>query len=114
MKAQTLFNKVSKHLLTQMEKSKGPGIDGMCLYRGPNGLRCAIGGAIPNRLYSEGMEEWNVDGLFKRFVNIRDYFGEYNRYLLDELQEVHDCCYPSRWMERLKEVAKNRSLEFKY
>lgn len=40
MTNEEIFEKVRTHLLTQNAKSM---IDGICLYRGPNGLKCAVG-----------------------------------------------------------------------
>ena len=45
---QAAFNKVARHLLRQNAKSTNK--DGECLYRGPNGLRCAVGALIPRRV----------------------------------------------------------------
>lgn len=59
MTEQEIFTKVATHLLAQMARSRS-GDDGVCLYRGDNGLQCAAGCLIPDELYSEALEEKSV------------------------------------------------------
>ena len=42
---QEVFNQVADHLLTQMKRSYSKKHKG-CQYRGPNGLKCAVGGIL--------------------------------------------------------------------
>ena len=55
MTEQTAFNIVKNHLLTQMTKSMEENEfgDTQCLYRGPNGTKCAIGALITDEEYKE-------------------------------------------------------------
>lgn len=45
---QELFDRISKHLLKQNERS-AEHIGGACRYRGDNGLKCAVGAIIPDK-----------------------------------------------------------------
>jgi hypothetical protein len=96
MNAQEIFDTVVTHLLTQNEQSVG--MDGECLYRGPGGLKCAVGALITDDEYSIDMEENSAATVILRF-NL-DRFSAHTD-LLDELQSIHDLCSPSNWPERL-------------
>lgn len=50
---QELFNIVSLHLLNQGQKSAH---ETLCMYRGPNGMKCAAGVLIPDNEYNPSME----------------------------------------------------------
>jgi hypothetical protein len=79
---QEIFNIVSAHLLNQGQKSVSNGI---CMYRGPNGLKCAAGCLIPDEEYNPEFESnrWNVlvdDGLIQNKFKTE----------IVALQEIHD------------------------
>lgn len=102
---QEVFNKVAKHLLTQNKKSQD--IEQQCLYRGPYGLKCAIGFLIPDELYDPKYETNGVFGLKEmgfdfNIINI-DWYQSSE--LLGALQRVHDCTFPSTWKNELRKVA---------
>lgn len=89
--AQEIFDQVLTHLRVQgcqSIKSAAPTIPAMCLYRGPNGTRCAIGVLIPDDLYRPNSEGRSVDelidsdGLPAALTPHRD--------LLSDLQWLHD------------------------
>src|SRR3954452_25038072 len=108
MTPQQIYNRVAKHLLTQNRKSVKPGTM-RCLYRGPNGLKCAIGILIPNKLYSEDMERVPVLNLC-RFPSLKSRFdGHYS--LLCELQTVHDSHPVRSWPALLRGVAREFDLK---
>jgi len=112
MNKQEIFDKVATHLLTQMEKS-GHIVTSSCLYRSPNGLKCAIGCLIPDELYDPEFEGKTVIDLpidLLKTIGINDD----HVYLLRVLQTVHDCNQPSDWKEELRLIAKINGLEFKY
>lgn len=119
MKAQTIFNKVVKHLFAQgcaaslpRNPKDGAAYSG-CAYRGPNGTTCAVGHLIPDRLYDPVMEgksysqiaevanrdnrkrgvcskALNKPPLFKKCEAIVERLGAENTALLTDLQCVHD------------------------
>lgn len=51
MNIQEIFDTVSVHLLTQNEKSQESSFYSSCLYRGPNGTKCAVGCLIKDEFY---------------------------------------------------------------
>jgi len=100
---QEVFDKVATHLLTQKRKSMGS--SNLCMYRGPNGLKCAIGCLIPDDLYNKSIEYSNS---FNLPVHILDYIGvkeRSDRYFLSNLQRIHDNHEPPMWKHKLKEFA---------
>lgn len=62
MTNQQIFDKVREHLLTQNARSNARSIEGVpagitiCMYRGPNGLKCAAGALIADEHYHPGLE----------------------------------------------------------
>jgi hypothetical protein len=106
---QEIFDTVSKHLLTQKERSFDP-VNNWCMYRGPRGLKCAVGALIPDDLYDESMENENVSHLFSSHRDVivgsgidADSFDADR--LLCELQFLHDGEPPSGWESALKDLA---------
>ena len=108
--AQELFNRVATHLLTQNEQSMvredGPGGAVYCKYRGPRGLKCAIGALIPDAAYRVQMEGERVT-----YDPIRVAAGIPEK-LTAELQIVHDHNEPWRWPSMLAYVAREHDLDF--
>jgi len=58
MTAQEVFDKAVNGIRAQGRRSIGS--DDRCLYRGPNGLKCAVGQLIPNEEYAENMESLSL------------------------------------------------------
>lgn len=109
MKAQTIFNKVARHLLKQGERAIDT--NGRCVYRRVGGLRCAAGAAIPNRLYDLGMEGTGpIRNVFRRYPAIEEYLGRENLGLIRDLQITHDTGMPGYWRAELADVAKKHGL----
>lgn len=105
---QEVFNIVSTHLLTQGQMSLD---DSMCMYRSPNGMKCAAGALIPDNEYKPEFEKKLWDTLVhSRFVE--------NKFVeeIKELQIIHDdgnvdpeqCV--SFWRRKLIEFAKKYNL----
>ncbi len=115
MTRQEIFSKIRKHLLTQMEKSEahtdrvnpanGEPIN-MCLYRGPDGLKCAIGALIPDEAYKPDMEGMGVDSIIAAIPGASTEDGTF---LLD-LQELHDEYMPNEWAGKLGDFAEAHGL----
>lgn len=99
---QQVFNKVANHLLQQ---NKSSAKNGVCLYKGPKGLRCAAGCLIPTEEYSKGLEhnQWE-DLIYDGIVPGK------HRKLIKELQHLHDEKEPCAWMDGLKAIAKEFNL----
>lgn len=79
---QETFDKVATHLITQRAASRD--YSG-CRYRGPDGLKCAVGCLITDEYYHPGIEGLTVDSL--------DFFEKSDIKLLEDLQCVHDCAH---------------------
>lgn len=100
MDSQEAFNRCAEHLLNQGVKALDTNAD--CVYRSPDGLKCAVGAIIPDDKYHPDMENVGVP-----FINQRFDLGWSDKLcdLLDSLQSVHDDSPPERWVEGLVEVA---------
>jgi hypothetical protein len=105
---QELFDKVSSHLLKQRRSSRHQ-VNGemLCCYRGPNGLKCAVGCLIHRKYYSPKMEGNSVEGIFKTHSKSLRASGLTMKHvgILTELQLAHDEYKPKQWPKRLKEIA---------
>ncbi len=105
MTDQEAFTKVRNHLLTQMKKSNS---DMMCLYRGPEGLKCAIGCLITDEEYSTNLEGLSINGsLLEHDIPSLKYL---NKDLLFCLQNIHDNWEVSEWEDELKLLAERHNL----
>lgn len=114
---QETFDKVAKHLLTQMEQSKSwiaakvHAETPACAYRGNGGLMCAVGCLIPDEIYREGMEGKVAYSVFYDFDEVRTLFDyrdarvtDFTR-LISSLQNIHDCSEPHEWKGKLCDLA---------
>jgi len=112
MNRQEVFDKVAAHLLTQREKSKD---SYGCLYRSPDGLKCAIGCLIPDNLYDKAIENSPVDELpenILRFIGVEDSIEDIN--FLTDLQIIHDDSLSENWREKLINFAEDKGLVWKH
>jgi len=111
--AQDVFDIVAWHLLWQ--NSRATAIDRVkCMYRAPDGKRCAIGWLIPDDVYSKALEFFGVRDIAQRLIE-----GEHARFarflylhmsLLRALQEMHDANLPAEWPVMLRAIAQRHSL----
>jgi hypothetical protein len=110
--AQHLFTKVWNWFVVGRNR-KSSTRSGVCLYRGPNGSRCAVGACMTNREYrkdmdsiaSGGTDVFSVVGRFDHLSHLRPH-----REMLNDLQNLHDGAKRSRDIPGLlrKFAAKNR------
>jgi hypothetical protein len=104
---QEIFDIVSRHLLSQGIKSID--MSGTCLYRGPNGLKCAVGCLIPDDLYRQQLEMQGVDACDVLYVledvEICERDDENMIRFLRDLQNLHDGTVPAFWREELNQLA---------
>ncbi len=91
---QSAIDIMAAHLAQQRCQSS---VDGISLYRGPNGCKCAVGALIPDELYEQAgcMEDIPIDDLLVASDEIRHYLVEhYGDYYLREflyaVQNYHD------------------------
>lgn len=128
MTLQAIYDRVKTHLLTQMQQSRNEpeqGMTGKCMYRGVDGLKCAVGCLIPDALYSPDLDNAPAQStsihsfrpvqqvLVRAGVMPAEAVGSichpYMRLLVD-LQPVHDSVRPDQWYERLATVASDHHL----
>lgn len=103
-----LFDKVVDHLLKQNAKSEtSPG--GFCKYRGPNGLKCAVGFLISDDAYSTKLENNSPVA-----VNVKEALAksgidtsEDTLAMLCGLQRIHDRYEVSEWANEVLKFRKN-------
>ena len=102
-----VIDTVTEHLLKQNARSE-ESIEGRCLYRGPNGLKCAVGALITDDAYSEAINELSVssdlvqDALEDSGFPVRDDPVLFK--ILKDLQFVHDTEEPNLWARELKRL----------
>jgi len=110
MNKQEVFDKVATHLLTQMETSID---DGTCLYRGPRGLKCAIGCLIPDGLYTEDINKKLVNELPSEILRSIGAKTDEDVQFLRHLQRIHDQRPIYIWKYHLKNFATSNGLVWK-
>lgn len=99
MTDQEAFETMVRHLRRQWKRSENA--NGTCLYRGPDGLRCAVGCLIPDDQYKRSLEYKDAESIVEDVPALRDIgLG-----ILLEMQAVHDEFDPSQWEEGFKDVA---------
>ena len=118
---QEIFNIVAKHLIQQHCQSKNE--KGVCVYRGKDGMKCAVGVLILDEHYYPSLE--NVIPFFYTPYSGPETFklnralsksgvpedaGVYK--LLRDLQKLHDCNKPGLWEDLLRERAEIEGLEW--
>lgn len=105
--AQEVFDKAAVGLLTQKKKSEDPSTGGNgCLYRGPNGTKCAVGFCIEDEDYKEEFDRWfDLKSLIEELPNLT---GHYQ--LLTDLRTIHDCWSVESWKELLQKLAQRYNL----
>lgn len=106
---QTIYDRIKEHLLKQNKQSVTAG--GGCKYRGPDGLKCAIGALIPDECYLPIFDElgYDMSALLVKYSVIQ-IFGEelapeVNVGFLRRLQAIHDFEKPEHWSEALNKFA---------
>ena len=104
-----IFDKVKNHLLAQGKRSTkiDPTVEiSPCAYRGTDGLKCAIGCLIPDKLYFASLEGNDVQQLAYEhpevFPNIE--FTPEIISMLYELQIIHDSEDPEIWEAALNQL----------
>jgi hypothetical protein len=99
---QEVFDRVATHLLTQRKKAEDQ--TGMCVYRGPEGAKCALGCLIPDELYEPRFEGADLRVMVAENIS-------QNRELLAYLQDIHDSESVDRWAYYLRHAAETFGLD---
>jgi hypothetical protein len=99
---------------------KGPSMSpkGFCLYRDPNGNKCAIGHLIPDYLYSPAMdaEATGVNEIMTFYSAIGTLLHGLGATFLNDLQTAHDAAvsyggdFMTNFLENMQEVAQDHKL----
>lgn len=105
---QEVFDQVVRHMLTQGERSEN---DIGCVYRGPNGLKCAAGCLISDEEYNSDMDN-NPEGTSWQDLSARDEVPSKHLALISVLQRIHDGIGTQDWPEALEREARGRGLKF--
>ena len=89
MTRQEIFDKVVAHFAVQREAAAEYGV---CMYRTPDGRKCAIGALIPDDAYSQRLEDKSVGTLSREFPGIMRASGlsDGDLCFLFALQDAHD------------------------
>jgi hypothetical protein len=106
---QEIFDKVINGLVSQnLQQSH---LNDRCMYRGPNGLKCAAGHLIPDEIYEPAMEGNRIGYVVKKYKMLQDidYFVD-NEILnmITDLQIWHDIS-PIR-LDSLKKIAETHNV----
>lgn len=101
---QEVFDQVAVHLLNQGARSERK-LDGLCLYRGEGGMKCAAGCLIVDEEYREEMEcrYWRI------LIKVCAVPSEHE-HLIGELQIIHNSVAVSDWKRELLDFAFNNDL----
>jgi hypothetical protein len=99
---QKTFDIVVNALRKQGEKSVSDVDVNSCLYRGPNGLKCAAGHLIPDELYNKKMEGVSCDHI--QVSEVLQKCGHDHKFV-KRLQWVHDDLNVNRWEDFFKVLA---------
>lgn len=112
MTAQEIFDKV---LFSLRKQGKASTKYGRCMYRGPDGLKCAVGHLIEDADYRPAWEGRSVHDLLVTGAAPEHLYG--NGELLSRLQHAHDSYLADQGLAaretRMKEIAGNFSLVYK-
>lgn len=101
MKNQEAFNTMVQHLRKQSAKSLQAGSDIKCMYRAPNGLRCAVGCLIPDNEYADHMDNSSLC----RVIELVPALQEISYSLLTMMQSIHDGQEVAEWEDGFLRVA---------
>lgn len=115
---QQIFDIVTERLLKQARRSTSNGHD--CVYRAPDGAKCAAGHLIKDQVYSPEFERRAVpqphdymSGLHLKMVDAFECSGV-NLYdptiyaLVGDLQRIHDGYPPTLWRRELRRLVFSR------
>ncbi len=93
---------------------------GMCVFKNPEGLKCAVGGLIKNKFHDESLDNYFLTPKSNNFLTkaIEKSLGtkltKETHKLLVDLQVVHDSNKPPSWPKLLRELAEIYGLATSY
>jgi hypothetical protein len=84
-------------------QSKKSPSSSFCMYRNPQGAKCAVGCLIPDEMYNPQMENTGtVYEIFPEYPSLQYYFGKENLMFLSSCQRWHDSYFTDK--DYLKEI----------
>ena len=92
-----VFDFVARHLLTQAESATDG--NGNCMYRAPNGCKCAIGALLDDEDYGRIEEGYGIGRVVEALGWPRAL-----KPLMRDLQMAHDCLGPASWSGSLRRI----------
>jgi hypothetical protein len=101
---QEVFTQVKDHLLLQNEKSM---INGICAYRGSNGLQCAAGCLMTDKEANKVTESTSWHVLIQN-----GQAPQKHKELIQDLQDIHDGERTEEWPESLQRLAFDEGLNY--
>lgn len=102
MNNQQAFDLMVTHLRNQKLRSAiYDGHNRYCVYRSPDGLKCAVGVLIPDEFYDSNLEGQPASSL----TNLIPFLQNVDKYFLDKMQEIHDFRSPNNWEEAFEDIA---------
>lgn len=113
---QDVFDVVAWQMLRQNAQSIAPGPGSTkCMYRAPDGKRCAVGWLIPDEVYQRPLEFLGVRDLAARLSETTGgarfaTFLFVHMPLLRDLQGMHDANPPAEWAKTLRMIAQRHNL----
>lgn len=107
---QDVFDAVAVHLLTQGVPSHH--YENGCQYRGPAGLKCAVGALITDEAYDPRFEGESAGSMgVAQMLEASGIPTDHDTLnLLEELQATHDTCDPDYWLKALPRIARQFGL----
>lgn len=104
---QRAFETAVTHLIEQNEQSHHNGI---CVYRGPNGTKCAVGALISDDEYDPLMETKNAAAVCQKFGILTDDLNDQD-FLTMMQKTIHDR-YDPKLFTSFSEFVKQKSIDF--
>ena len=101
--AQEVFDHIANHLLTQNQRSLNPDSPFSCVYRSPQGLKCAAGCLIADDEYKPEMETYRWHCLIEDGLVPVEHSG-----LICDLQDIHDFDLVEYWPSKLLRIAEQQ------
>jgi len=109
MNNQQAFNKIVRHLRKQ-NKHSADERTGVCKWRTHDGLKCAIGALIPNRLYDSHIERQTIEYAMKTHPPLGEYLAGVSLDLMKHMEAIHDNEPVRKWEQCFEEAAKKFNL----
>jgi len=102
MNTYQMFTTMRDHLLTMAQSNR---LAGICLYRGPDGYRCAVGRLIDDKYYSENIERKGVaqEPVIEAVsASVGRALTAFEIKMMADIQRIHDAFGAPDWAQELE------------